>query len=86
MIRLDSQASFSTLLKALVFMKKAAIIDILRFSQYTATALKIPTSYLRVSHSLFSEGGEWSPPLGGGLKGGGIGQVGGGMPRETSQQ
>ena len=24
----------------------------------------------RVSHSLFSEGGEWSPPLGGGLKGG----------------
>ena len=24
----------------------------------------------RVSNSLFSEGGEWSPPLGGGLKGG----------------
>ena len=29
------------------FMKKAAIIDILRFSKYAATALKIPTSYLK---------------------------------------
>ena len=32
----------------------------------------------RVSHSLFSEGGEWSPPLRGGDSRGGLGQVGGG--------
>ena len=42
--------------------------------------------YDRVSDSLFSEGGEGSPPLGGGLKGGGIRSGRGGIPRETSQQ
>ena len=31
-------------------------------------------------------GGNGPPPLGGGHKGGGIGQVGGGMPRKTSRQ
>ena len=40
---------------------------------------------VRVSNSLFSEGGEWSPPLGEDSRGG-FGQVGGGMPRETSRQ
>ena len=34
----------------------------------------------------FQRGGGMVPPLRGGTQGGGIGQVGGGMPRETSRQ
>ena len=34
----------------------------------------------------FQRGGGIVPPLRGGTQGGGFGQVGGGMPRETSRQ
>ena len=34
----------------------------------------------------FQRGGGMVPPLRGGAQGGGFGQEGGGMPRETSQQ
>ena len=39
-------------------------------------------SPVRVFHSYFQKGGEWSPPLGGGTRGGGLALPGGGIARQ----
>ena len=50
----------------------------------SAVSSWIKTVY-RAGHTDFGKGGDWSPPIGGGPKGGGQGFDGGGLARDSRQ-